>query len=69
MPYSGIDTLSQNSFITGGFKMRFSNNSNDSLTMDSYLQKTEISGLTKWHRNYHLNGYDLTFKDLKIMPN
>ena len=66
---AGIDTLSSNSFITGGFQVRWSNGNGDSLTKNSFLQKTEVSGLTKWYRNYHLNGYDLTFQDLKVMPN
>ena len=69
MPYPSIDTLSQNSFITSGFTMRFSNSANDTLTANSFLQKTEISGLTKWYKNYHLNGYTLTFKDLKVLKN
>lgn len=69
MPYSSVDTLSQSSFITGGFKMRFSNGQADSLGMDSYLQKTLVNGLTKWHRHYHLNGFDLTFRDIKVLPN
>ncbi|MCA6437615.1 MAG: T9SS type A sorting domain-containing protein [Bacteroidetes bacterium] len=66
---AGIDTLSQNSFITGGCQTRWSVGSNDTLTWNSFLQKTEISGLTKWHRNYHLNGYELSFTDLKVLPN
>lgn len=66
---TGLDTMSKNSFVTIGSKFRWQNNPNDTLLLDGYLQKTEVSGLTKWIRMYHLNGYALAFKDVKVTAN
>jgi hypothetical protein len=67
--FSGLDTLSKNSFITAGCKMRSPLNSSDTLVVDGYIQKTEISGLTKWFRSYHINGHALSFQDVKVISN
>ena len=64
-----IDTLSQNSFITAGYSLRWANNASDSLCVDGFLHKTEISGLTKWYINYHLHGFELSFYDVKVLKN
>ncbi len=69
LAYPALDTLSKNSFVTTGCKIRFAVNAADTLSYDSYMQKTEVSGLTKWHRMYHLNGYSLNIKDVKVLPN
>lgn len=67
--FSGLDTLSKNSFITTGCKMRSPLNSSDTLVVDGYIQKTEISGLTKWFRSYHINGHALSLQDVKVISN
>jgi len=68
MPFPSIDTLSQNSFVTGGFSIRASNSDTDTLFMDSFLQKTEISGLTRWHKKYHMNGHHMAFTHVQVLP-
>ena len=69
MVHCGLDTMSRNSFITGGCKARFSTGPSDTMPLDSYIQKTEISGLTKWFRMYHLSGYASYFRDAKVLKN
>lgn len=69
MPYCGLDTMSRNSFITSGCKLRFSTGTSDTCVLDSYIQKTEISGLTNWFRMYHLYGYAFYLRDAKVLNN
>lgn len=63
-----IDTLSHNSFLFGGVSNRNTGNI-DTLANDSYLLKSEISGLTKWFKKYHLHSRSLSFNDIKTDKN
>ncbi len=69
MRHCGLDTMSRNSFITSGSKLRFSSGPGDTLLFDSYIQKTEVSGLTNWFRMYHLWGNAMCLKDAKVLSN
>ncbi|MBA2610645.1 MAG: T9SS type A sorting domain-containing protein [Bacteroidetes bacterium] len=65
---SCLDTLSRNSFLFGGASNR-NTASSDTLANDSYLLKSEISGLTKWFKKYHFHSGSLSFNDIKTDKN